>query len=146
MLSVLVSSLVPLCVLTNKSGLSAGPLSFWGIEFFQVFLLILMRLRSVPLMGGGLQSPSVSRSPEVAQKRAGAAHGPLHPALLTSKFLGFVFWFGCSKERFLLGFCPGFLLWGQVFASLSPSSFGPWFVFLSWFFWVPRWVGGASSQ
>ena len=41
--------------LRAKSGLSAKPFPsgvYWGIQFIQIFLLILMRLRSVPLMGG----------------------------------------------------------------------------------------------
>ena len=76
---VFVSQYVPLCVLDNKSGLSAGPLSFWGISFIQIFMLMLKRLRSVPLMGGP-QGPSVSRSPGAApQKKAGRPMGPSTP-------------------------------------------------------------------
>ena len=44
------------------------------------------------------------------------------------------------------GSCCGALLWGNVFGSLSPSSFGPCSAYCSGFPWDPFWVGGASSQ
>ena len=80
-----------------------------GYKVFQVSLSILMRLRSVPLMGGP-RSPSVSRSPEdSSSEEGGAAHGPLHPALLTSKLSGFGVSSGMFRQK---GFCLGLLFRG----------------------------------
>ena len=144
---VVVCLCVPLCVLEQKSWLSAGPLSFWGIQFTQVLLWMLKRFRSVPLMGGP-QGPSVSRSPGTApQKRAGRPMGPSTPLCFTSKLLGFgVSVRDVSVKRFLSWpLVSVFCFEGKLYGSLSPSSFGPCFVFLFWFFWVPFWVGGASS-
>ena len=78
-----------------KSGLSAGPPSFWGILFTRVFLLMLKRFRSVPLMGGR-KAPRYQVSWGSSSEDGGAAHGPLHPALLTSKLSGL----GVSSELF----------------------------------------------
>ena len=62
---------------------------------------------------GGLKGPSVSRSPGTApQKRAGQPMGPLHPALFTSKLLGFDVSLGMFRpQRFLFGsLASGFCL------------------------------------
>ena len=109
-------------------------------SLFRSLLLLLKRFRSVPLMGGP-QGPSVSRSPGTApQKRAGLAHGPLHPALSAPQsFLVLMSLQGCCGEK---GFCFGLLLRGfalrtELYGFLSPSSFGPCFAFLFWFFLGP---------
>ena len=91
-------------------------------------------------LDGGLQSPSVSRS------EGGAVHGPLHPALLTSKFLGWRFVLGDRQRDSVLASCIGALLWGNVSGSLSPSNLGPCVVFLFWFLRSPSGWGGVHRH
>ena len=50
--SVLVCPCVPPCVLENKSGLSAGPLSFWGISSMSDFYVDTEAFQERTLDGG----------------------------------------------------------------------------------------------
>ena len=109
-------------------------------------MLILKRSRSVPLMGGP-QGPSVSRSPGTApQKKAGRPMGPSTPLCQPQSFLILVSALMLKPTGLCIGICCGALLWGNVSGSLSPSSFGPCFVYCSGSPWDPVWVGGASSS
>ena len=76
-----------------------------GVYRLCLFLLILKRLRSVPLMGGP-QGPSVSRSPGTApQKRAGWPMGPSTPLCRPQSYVSPVFFLDVSAK----GFCFGVL-------------------------------------
>ena len=84
MLSVAVSSFVPLCVLENKSWLSAGPPFLLGYTVYSGFLVDAEAFQERTLDGGA------ARPVDSSSEEGGAAHGPLHPALFTSKLLGLV--------------------------------------------------------
>ena len=64
-------------------------------------------------LDGGAERPlGIKVSWDSSSEEGGAAHGPLHPALLTSKLLGFDVSLGMFRpQRFLFGVsCFGFLL------------------------------------
>ena len=138
-MSVLVSQCVPLCVLDRQERAKCRTFFPSGVySLFRSSMLMLKRLRSVPLMGGGPQGPSVSRSPGAApQKKAGRPMGPSTPLCYPQSFLdplcfGFQECFG--KKGLCLGFLFRMLCFGEMcLRLLSPSSFGPCFALLFWF-------------
>ena len=61
------------------------------------------------LDGGAARPLGIKVSWDSSSEEGGAAHGPLHPALLTSKLLGFGVSSGMFRQK---GFCFGLLFWG----------------------------------
>ena len=115
MVSVFVSQCVPLCVSENKSGPSAGPISFWGISSIQTFYVVAEASQERTLDGGAARPLGIKVSWGSSSGEGGAAHGPLHPALSTSKLsvlcLSRMFWnegFHLGLGAFALGKCAWF--------------------------------------
>ena len=87
MLSHLCQSACPSVCFAEEERAKCRTFFLLGYNVYLVFMLMLKRLRSVPLMGG-LPCPSVSRSPEAApQERAARPMGPSTPRCYPQSFL-----------------------------------------------------------
>ena len=108
---------------------------FWGIQSIQIFLLMLLRFRSVPLMGGP-QGPSVSRSPGVSpQKKAGRPMGPSTPRCSPQNFLFFVL-SRLSRNKFSDWFFVQVSALGKFVCNFEPFKLR---AFSRFFVWDPHW-------
>ena len=72
------------CVSVLKERAKCRASTFWGIQFIR-YLVILMHLKSER----AARPLGIKVSWGVSSEEGGAAHGPLHPALLSSKLLAF---------------------------------------------------------
>ena len=109
-MSVFVSQCVPLFVSAYKSGLRAGPLSFWGISSTSAYVGA-EAFQERTLDGGANRPLGIKVSWNSSSEEGGAAHGPLHPALSTSKFFESCFSvLLLGKQVSVLASCFGVLL------------------------------------
>ena len=100
-----------------------------GYNVYFVFMLMLKRLRSVPLMGG-LPCPSVSRSPEAApQERAGRPMGPSTPRCYPQSFL-FSSCIWCFGQSFLSWFLVPVCALGKFIRNFEPFKLRPLFALI----------------
>ena len=94
---------------------------------------------------GGLQPLGIKVSWGSSSEEGGAAHGPLHPALLTSKLLGLCFDLGVRTKVFAW-FLSRYFVLGKCVCVFEPFKLRAVFRLLVLVLSGPVWVGGASSQ
>ena len=81
-----------------------------GVYSLSRFFLVDTKASQERTLDGGAERPlGIKVSWDSSSEEGGAAHGPLHPALSTSKLLGFGVLSGMFWQK---GFCLGLLFWG----------------------------------
>ena len=80
-----------------------------GVYSFSGSLVDAEAFQERTLDGGAARSLGIKVSWDSSSEEGGAAHGPLHPALLTSKVFGFGVSSGMFRQK---GFCLGLLFRG----------------------------------
>ena len=78
---------VPVYVLVRKERAKSQTLTFWGTKMIICSIVDTSALRGRTLDGGDIRPLGIKVPRGVSLEEGGAAHGPLHPALLSSKLL-----------------------------------------------------------
>ena len=106
--------MLPLCMSVcpglcsdDKERAKSRALSFWGIEFLSASDVDVSAPRGRTLDGGTARSLGIKVPRGDSSGEGGAAHGPLHPALLSSKFLAFCYASDVSEQVLLFACCSG---------------------------------------
>ena len=97
-------------------------------------------------LDGGAERPlGIKVSWDSSSEEGGAAHGPLHPALFTSKLLGFDVSLGMFRpQRFLFGsLASGFCFEERNVWFSEPFKLWALFCLVFWLFSGPRLGGGC---
>ena len=88
---------VPVFVLIYQSGLRAEPIPSGVYSLFNISVDA-FAFQERTLVGGAARPLGIKVSWGVSSEEGGAAHGPLHPALFSSKFLAFCFVSDVSEQ------------------------------------------------
>ena len=109
----------------DKERAKSRALSFWGIEFLSDSDVDTSAPRGRTLDGGTARSLGIKVPRGDSSGEGGAAHGPLHPALLSSKFLVFFVTLLMSRNKFSCLFLVQVCALGKFVRCFSPSGFSP---------------------
>ena len=121
---------VPVFVLIYQSGLRAEPILL-GYTIYSDIFVDASALQDRTLYGGGRKAPWYQGLLGcLLRRRRGSPWAP-PPCVVLLKASCFLFCLGSLGTNSLIGFLYTSVLWGNLSATLSPSSFGPFLASLS---------------